>query len=119
MTLNDIDRFCRDLPGCTVRYPFDTNPHIRAWCIGKKMFAWTSTTYAPLTVQIKANPDLIPDLIASYDSVMPGYHMNKRHWISVNVESCDPQMLKGLIEDSHSLIAMSLPQAERLKLLRD
>lgn len=117
MTLNEIDEFCLGLPGTSARYPFDANATVRAWCIGKKMFAWTSTNQRPIVVQLKADPDLVPDLVANYESITPGYHMNKRHWISVNAKQCDSGMLSGLLQDSHQLVAASLPRAKRLRLL--
>lgn len=119
MTLHDIDQFCGGLTGCTVRYPFDTNPGIRAWCIGKRMFAWTNTRQHPVVVQLKAHPDLVPMLIESYSCVHPGYHMNKRHWISVDADTCEPQKLIGLLEDAHHLVANALSRAEQMRLLSD
>lgn len=119
MSLDELDDYCRSLPGCTVRYPFGTNPQIRAWCIGTRMFAWTITDHQPITVQLKADPELIPTLITSYQAILPGYHMNKRHWISVTATLCDKRMLQDLLVDSHQLVADSLPKAGRLSLLVD
>lgn len=119
MTLNEIESFCRGLPGCEVRYPFESNPELRAWCLGKKMFAWTITSSVPIVVQLKANPELISTLIESYEGMTPGYHMNKRHWISVDANMCEESMLRDLLEDAHALIANALPRAERIRLLGD
>lgn len=119
MTLDDIDRICRKLPGCSVRYPFDSRSQIRAWCIGKKMFAWTDTTSQPTVVQLKADPDLVPSLIENYLAIQTGYHMNKRHWVSVKANACDPDLLTGLLDDAHHLVATSLTRAERIRLLGD
>lgn len=119
MTLEEIDTFCRELPGCAVRYPFDSNPSIRAWCIGRKMFAWTNTDRSPIVIQLKANPDLVPTLISSYTHIQPGYHMNKRHWISVEADTGDQELITGLLEDAHNLVASSLTRTERMRLLSD
>lgn len=119
MTLDDIDSACRNMPGCSVRYPFDSNPQIRAWCIGKKMFAWIDLGKTPPVVQLKADPDLVSALIENYTAIRPGFHMNKRHWISVDATTCDTEMLVGLLQDAHQLIASSLPRVERLRLLGD
>lgn len=119
MTLEEIDRYCINLPGTSVRYPFDSNPTLRAWCIGRKMFAWTITDDLPISVQLKADPDLVPMLIANYTSIGPGYHMNKRHWITVAADRCDVAMLQGLLEDAHNLAAKSLTRADRIRLLGD
>lgn len=119
MTLDEIDEACRNLAGCVVRYPFDSFSQIRAWCIGKKMFAWTDTGSQPVVVQLKADPDLVPALIENYEAIAPGYHMNKRHWVSVNAQKCDATLLANLLEDAHMLVAHTLPRAERLRLLGD
>lgn len=119
MTLDDIDTFARSLPACEVRYPFDSAPDLRTWCIGRRMFAWSTTNDAPLAVQVKAHPDLVPDLIQNYACISPGYHMNKKHWITVHVSAGDDALLRGLLEDAHSLVAAKLPKAERLRLLGD
>lgn len=119
MTLDEIDSYCLGLPGCSVRYPFERSPSLRAWCIGKKMFAWTVTNNAPLTVQVKASPELIPTLIANYQCINPGYHMSKNHWITILTEDCEDTLLRGILEDAHSLIAHAMPRAERLRLLGD
>lgn len=118
MTLDEIDYFCRALPGCVVRYPFESNPDLRAWSIGTKMFAWTNTTARPLIIQLKADPDLVPDLIANYSFIHPGYHMSKRHWVSVEA-SCDAAMMQQLLEDAHGLLVAKLPIREQLRLLGD
>lgn len=119
MTLDEIDRLCRNLPGCCVRYPFDSHSSLRAWCIGKKMFAWTDMGELPIVVQLKADPDLVPSLIDSYEAIRPGYHMNKRHWVSVTASTCDADMLTGLLEDAHMLVANALSRADRIRLLGD
>lgn len=118
MTLDEIDRFCQELPGCVVRYPFESNPDIRAWSIGTKMFAWADMSSHPIVIQLKADPDLVPDLIANYEHIHPGYHMNKRHWVSVNA-SCDPKVMKQLLEDAHGLLVAKLPKREQIRLLGD
>lgn len=119
MTLDEIDQYCLGLPGCAPRYPFDSAPDLRAWCIGKRMFAWSVITTTPLTLQVKAHPDLVPTLVRNYDWISPGYHMNKRHWITIDADACEPAMLQGLLEDAHSLVVASLPRIRRLSLLDD
>jgi predicted DNA-binding protein (MmcQ/YjbR family) len=117
MTLDEIETFCTSLPAREVRYPFESVPELRAWCIGRRMFAWSATNIAPLTVQVKAHPDLVPFLIQNYACISPGYHMNKKHWITVDASTCDDSMLRGLLEDARSLVAAKLPRVDRIRLL--
>lgn len=117
MTLDEIDKLCTALPGCEVRYPFDSD--VRAWCIGKKMFAWCATNRTPLEIQLKADTTLVPYLVQNYKFILPGYHMNKRHWITVRGLDCPDEMLANLLEDSHGLIVGSLPKTRQIQLLSD
>lgn len=117
MTLDEIDTFCCDLPGCEVRYPFGED--IRTWTVNRKMFAWTVVDQKQTVVQIKVDPDLLPSLVENYSFIRPGYHMNKRHWISVDAAACDDAMLRGLLEDAHLLIVHALPRKDQLRLLGD
>ena len=117
MTLDEIDNVCTAWPGCEVRYPFDSD--VRAWCIGKRMFAWCGTNRTPLVIQLKADSTLVPYLVENYEFILPGYHMNKRHWITVQTQKCPEEMLANLIEDSHNLVVRSLPKREQIRLLGD
>lgn len=119
MTLDEVDSYCRNLPSCQVRYPFQSAPDLRAWCIGKRMFAWCATNHAPLAVQVKVDPDLVLDLVENYTCISPGYHMNKKHWITVDLSTCDSSMVRGLLEDAHGLVAAKLPRTDRIRLLGD
>lgn len=119
MNVSEIDTICASLPGSAVRYPFESSPDLRAWCIGKRRFAWCATLRSPLTVQLKVEPALIPFLIDSYPWIEPGYHMNKRHWVTVVLAEADSSVLTGLLEDAHALVADGLPRAERLRLYQD
>lgn len=118
MTPAEIEHICLNLPAAELRFPFEGD--IRAWCVHRKMFAWCSPSRQPLTVQIKADPDIIQHLRLNYDWIEPGFHMNKRHWISVRLDlSPDPILVRGLLEDAHQLVVQKLPQKLRVGLLAD
>lgn len=117
MTLDSLNAICMGLLGTEVRYPFGAET--RTWCLSKKMYAWCVIGKEPLEVQLKAESALIPHLTASYAFIRPGYHMNKRHWITVDVSHRPDEMLKQLLEDAHALVVTGLPQRERLKYLGD
>lgn len=119
MTLDEIDAVCCGFVGCEVRYPFESAPDLRAWCIGGKMFAWSATESTPPTIQLKADPEMIPFLIANYTWISPGYHMNKRHWITARIAEAEASLLTGLLEDAHMLVVNKLPRAERMRFLPD
>jgi predicted DNA-binding protein (MmcQ/YjbR family) len=70
-----------------------------------KVFAISALAAEPLTVSVKCDPDLADALRASYAAIAPGYHLDKRHWITVTVGGdADDDVVRGLVEDSHALV---------------
>jgi predicted DNA-binding protein (MmcQ/YjbR family) len=54
---------------------------------------------------VKCDPALAEDLRASYDAIRPGYHLNKRHWITMTLGAdAGDALVRDLIEDSHDLV---------------
>ena len=59
----------------------------------------------PLTVSVKCDPDLAERLRASYEAIVPGYHLNKRHWITITVNGdLADAHVRDLVEDSCALV---------------
>jgi predicted DNA-binding protein (MmcQ/YjbR family) len=68
----------------------------------------------PLTVSLKCEPSLAEALRAEHPAVRPGYHLNKRHWITVTLDDSLPdELVLGLLEDSYELVVGGLPKRER------
>ena len=81
------------------------------------MFALTALDEVPVTVNLKCDPDLALELRDRYEQVQPGYHMNKKHWNTVEIDSGIPTTeLRKMIDHSYELVTKSLPKAERKKL---
>lgn len=112
MDFEELDRFCRSLPGAVREYPF--GPQAAVWRLGAggKMFALCIADRTPLRVNLKCEPQLAHDLRQSYPKdVLPGYHMNKRHWNTVIVGGAiSDDMLQEMIEDSYDLVRGIRPQ---------
>jgi predicted DNA-binding protein (MmcQ/YjbR family) len=78
------------------------------------MFALTALDARPLTVSLKCEPSLAEALRADHSAVRPGYHLNKRHWITVTLDDSLPdELVFGLLEDSYELVVDGLPKRER------
>jgi len=78
------------------------------------MFALTALDAQPLTVSLKCEPSLADALRAEHPAVRPGYHLNKRHWITVTLDDSLPdELVLGLLEDSYELVVDRLPSHER------
>lgn len=109
---------CLALPGATVDWPW--GPDSDVFRIHHKMFAllWRNPRVSDhLIVNLKAEPDEVPLLIAAHEIVRPGFHMNKRHWITVELCSgADLGFVEELIEDSYDNVVAGLPARLRSSL---
>jgi len=85
--------------------------------VASKIFSLSRLAQRPLRVSIKCEPLLAEQLRAAHPAVLPGYHLNKRHWNTVIIDGSLPdQMIKNMIEDSYDLIVSGLPRSLRLAL---
>ncbi|HSQ18768.1 MAG TPA: MmcQ/YjbR family DNA-binding protein, partial [Blastocatellia bacterium] len=73
----------------------------------------TALDEVPPTANLKCDPDLALDLRDRYDQVRPGYHMNKKHWNTVEIEGGIPDIeLRKMIDHSYELVLKSLPKSK-------
>jgi predicted DNA-binding protein (MmcQ/YjbR family) len=78
------------------------------------MFALSQLAQRPLRVSLKCDPMLAEQLREAHAAVLPGYHLNKRHWNTVIIDGSLPeQMIKDMIEDSYDLVINQLPRTRR------
>lgn len=82
--------------------------------VAGKMFALSQLDQVPLRVSLKCEPALAEQLRETHESVLPGYHLNKRHWNTVIVDgSLADQVINDMVEDSYDLVVSGLSQARR------
>jgi len=109
MDLAEFREHCLTKPGATEGTPF--GPDVLVFKVGGKIFALAAFDEVPSTVNLKCDPDLALDLRDRYDQVRPGYHMNKKHWNTVEIESGIPAVeLRKMIDHSYDLVMRSLPK---------
>jgi predicted DNA-binding protein (MmcQ/YjbR family) len=112
MDLAEFREHCLTKPGATEGAPF--GPDVLVFKVGGKMFALAALDAVPTTVNLKCDPDLALDLRDRYEQVRPGYHMNKKHWNTVEIEGGIPAVeLCGMIDHSYELVIKNLPKAVR------
>ena len=76
-----------------------------------KMFALSSLAVRPLSVSLKCDPEIAEQLRATHEVVRPGYHLNKRHWNTVELDgTLDDRFVRDMIEDSYDLVVAGLPK---------
>jgi len=89
-------------------------PDVFVHKVGGKMFALYSPGDEPLRLNLKCDPDRAAELREQYESIIPGYHMNKRHWNTLILDGSLPAALvKELIEHSYGLVFASLQKKVR------
>ncbi|MGD3111605.1 MmcQ/YjbR family DNA-binding protein [Streptomyces sp. YGL11-2] len=109
--------FCLDFNGATEEFPFPRHPEVSTFKVGGKIFALTTLDARPLTVSLKCDPELAERLRAAHTEVVPGYHLNKRHWNTVSLTGdLSDRLVRDMVEDSYDLVVASLPRAQRLLL---
>ncbi|MEV0633731.1 MmcQ/YjbR family DNA-binding protein [Streptomyces sp. NPDC050619] len=118
MTPQELRAFCLSFNAAVEDFPF--NPEMSVFKVRGKLFALTNLDAMPLTVNLKCVPEDAIRLRGEYPGlIIPGYHMNKRHWNTVTVDGELPdRLVRELIEDSYDLVVAGLPRADRLRLDR-
>jgi len=107
MDLAQFREYCLSKSHVTEDTPF--GPDVLVFKVGGKMFALAALDAVPTTVNLKCDPDLALELRDRYEQITPGYHMNKRHWNTVEIESVIPDVeLQKMIEHSYDLVAKGL-----------
>lgn len=102
-------------PGAEETFPFDTVTLVAK--VEGKMFALLSTTGTPPRLSLKVDPAFGDVLRATYPAIQPGYHLNKRHWVTLTLDgSLPPELVQELIDESYRLVVAGLPRAARARL---
>jgi predicted DNA-binding protein (MmcQ/YjbR family) len=104
--------YCLSLPGAEETFPF--GPRTSVFKVAGKMFALSQLGADSLRVSLKCEPELAEALRSADAAVLPGYHLNKRHWNTVIIDGSLPDdAIRDMIEDSYDLVVDKLPPARR------
>ena len=104
VTASELRALCLSLPGAFEDFPF--RPEVSVFKAGGKMFALSTLADEPLKVSVKCDPVLGEQLRGTYPSITPGYHLNKRHWLTITIDGSVPdELVADLVEGSHELVA--------------
>jgi predicted DNA-binding protein (MmcQ/YjbR family) len=115
MTRDEVLAICLNLPGAEETYPFGDG--VAVIKVGDRMFALVPLFEEPGSVNLKCDPAQALEL---YPGIRPGYHQNKRHWNTVDLDgSVEDDVVHGLIADSYDLVVAGLPRSIRAELAAD
>lgn len=105
--LESFREYCLSKPKATEDMPFGED--VLVFRVGGKMFALAPLDEVAATVNLKCDPNLALELRDRYEEVRPGYHMNKRHWNTVEIDSEIPDAeLRRMIDHSYKLVVGKL-----------
>lgn len=112
MNAVELRDHCLSFAGAEETFPF--GPRTSVFKVGGKMFALSQLGADSLRVSLKCEPALAEALRQTHAAVIPGYHLNKRHWNTVILDGSLPdQAVRDMAEDSYDIVVSKLPRAER------
>ena len=117
MNIDEFREYCLAKPETTEEFPFDNNTLV--FKVMGKMFALTSLASwekGDHSINLKCDPQKAEVLREQYpDDVFPGYHMNKKHWNTVNIDqsALNEKYIRYLINHSYELVVSKLPKAKK------
>jgi len=117
MTKESLEKYCLSKRGAQKTYPFDAVTAV--YKVGGKIFAISRDNSEEVGVNLKCDPLYAAELRLLYDCVIPGYHMNKKHWNTVicNKEA-DDRVVEEWIDDSYALVFNSLTKKRQAEVNR-
>ena len=111
MNIEELREYCISKPHTTEGLPFDDVSLV--FKVKGKIFAILSLD-GPPRINLKCDPLRAIELREEYSCVIPGYHMNKKHWNTVNIDgSVQAGLIKEWVDHSYELILASLPKSKR------
>lgn len=118
MNIEDFRDYCLSFKGVTEKMPFgkvasEYGRNLLVFSVLDKWFCFVNVEVFDFC-DIKCAPEQIGELQERYDGIRPGYHMNKKHWISVcfNQNVPDSKILE-LVRQSYDIVAASLTRKQR------
>jgi predicted DNA-binding protein (MmcQ/YjbR family) len=112
VTPAELRRTCLRYPGAEETFPFGEVTSV--FKVAGKIFALSPLRAKVLTVSVKCEPELAEQLRDTYPAIEPGYHLDKRHWITITLDGSLPaDMIRDLVEDSYDLVKPKPARAKR------
>lgn len=111
MNIEELRDFCLIKLAVAESFPFDQNTLV--FKVAGKIFLLTDLV-DDFAINIRNTPEKVVELKEWYPSVLPGYHMNKKYWITVKIDGSIPDIqLKSWIDESYNLVIEGLGKKER------
>jgi len=112
MNPTELRDHCLSFTGAEETFPF--GPKTSVFKVAGKIFALSQLGADSLRVSLKCEPELAEALRGAHAAVLPGYHLDKRHWNTVIIDGSLPdEVVRDMIEDSYDLVVSKVPGARR------
>lgn len=114
MTPDVLRELCLALPHAIETFPFGDETSVFKTAGNSKIFALSGMGDDRPSVSLKCDPEDSRALQAAHPEITPGYHLNKKHWITVRLDGAVPDdLVEQLVRDSHELVKPKTPRAPR------
>jgi len=114
MNIEQIREYCIKKKGVTEEFPFDEETLV--FKVAGKIFLLASLESIPLQINLKCDPEKAIELREEFESVQPGYHMNKAHWNTITLDGTVPaKKIFEWIDDSYNLVVSGLKKSNLKK----
>lgn len=115
MNIEELRNYCLSKKGVEETFPFDEETLV--FKVMGKAFLLTGIESKPVSFNVKCDPEKAIELREQYDCVVPGYHMNKKHWNTIVVDgTVSKKQLQEWITDSYNLVVEGLTKVQKKKL---
>lgn len=103
LTQKEVEEYILSLPNARLDYPFGKD--VAVYKADDKMFALIAEGKSPVRLSLKCDPQLAVTLREKYETVLPGYHLNKKHWNTIILTGqIEWEEIQGFITLSYNLI---------------
>ena len=115
MNYEDLQLYCSSKKGVTEEFPFDETTLV--FKVMGKAFALSGLNEVEARVNLKCDPDRAIELREEYSDIIPGFHMNKKHWNTVYLErELHDSFIKELIDHSYDMVVAKMTKKLREEL---
>ena len=116
MNIEQLRDYCLSKSQVTEDFPFDEETLV--FKVAGKLFLLTSLKRwesGEPAINLKFDPEYAIELRSEYETINPGFHMNKKHWNTVTLSNGEltPQFIKSLIDHSYKMVVKSMPKKVR------
>jgi len=117
MNIEELHEYCLSLKAVSEHFPFDEVTLV--FKVKDKMFALIPLDNPQPQIALKCDPDRAIELREQYESIVPAWHFNKKHWNTVYIQpDISRELLIELINHSYELVVSGLPKKLREELIK-